>query len=46
MIYQLLNKKSEILPLATSHRAHLWHQFNYVFAQLMFMPRFKSINLY
>ena len=43
MIYQLVNKRTEILPLATSHIAHLC---NYVFALLISMPHFKSINFY
>ena len=30
MIYQSVNYKTEILPLATSLRAHLWNQFNHV----------------
>ena len=38
--------RTEILPLATSHIAiaHLCNQFNHVFALLMSMPHFKSIN--
>ena len=30
MIYQLVNKRTEILPSATSHKAHLCNQFNHV----------------
>ena len=37
--------RSEMLPLATSHIAHLCNQFNHVFALLISRPRFKSINL-
>ena len=44
MIYQHLNKRTKILPSATSHIAHLHNQFNYgMFAQPISMPRFKSI---
>ena len=48
--YQLVNKKTEALPLATSHRAnaHLCNRFSHVFAllELISMPHFKSINFY
>ena len=40
MIYQLANKTTQILPLATSH------QFNHVFALLISMLRIKRINFY
>ena len=43
MIYQLLNKRTNILPLATSQIAHLCHQF--MFALPISKPRFKSIIL-
>ena len=33
IIYQHLNKRTNILPLATSQIAHLCHQFNYVCPQ-------------
>ena len=48
MIYQLVNKRTTILPLATSHIAiaHLCIQFNHGFVLLISMPRFKSINFY
>ena len=46
MIYQHVNKRAKILPLATFHIAHLCKQFNQ-FKQLIAlpisMPRFKSI---
>ena len=44
MILQLVNKRTEIVPLATSHIAvaHFCNQFNYVFAQLISVPRFKK----
>ena len=42
--YQLANKGTEILPLATSHKAVA--QFNHAFAVLIFMPYFKNINFY
>ena len=32
MIYQHVNKRTEILPLATSHVAHLYNRLNHVFA--------------
>ena len=46
--YQLVNKRTEILPLATSHIAivHLCNHFNDVFAPLIFMPYFKSFKFY
>ena len=48
LVYDLLacNKKAEILPLATALIAYLRSQFNHVFALLVFMPCFKSINFY
>ena len=46
MIHQLVNKRAEILLLATSHIAHLRNQFSSVFALLISMPRSKSINIY
>ena len=48
--YQLVNTKTEVLPLATSHRAnvHLCNGFSHVFALLVLVstPHFKSINFY
>ena len=49
--YQLVNKRTEILPLATSRIAiaHLCIQFNHGFVLLISMismPYFKSINFY
>ena len=40
-------KSTKILLLATSHIAiaHLWNQFNHVFALLTSMPHFKRINI-
>ena len=38
------NKKAEILSLAIALKDHLRSQFNHVFALLIPMPRFKSIN--
>ena len=46
MNYQLVNKRTKTLPLATSHIAHLCKQFNHAFALLISMQRFKSINFY
>ena len=46
MIYLLVNKRTELLLLATSHITiahHLCNQFNHGFALLISMPRFKSI---
>ena len=41
---QACNKKAEILPLATTLITHVRGQFIHVFALLISMPRFKSIN--
>ena len=38
------NKKAENLPLATTLIVHLRSQFNHVFAQLISVLRFQSIN--
>ena len=38
--------KTKILPLATSHIAHLCNQLNDVFALLISMPRVETINFY
>ena len=46
VIYQFLNKIIEILPLASSHKAHLCNQANHVFALLISMPQFKTLYLY
>ena len=46
MSYQLVNRRTKILPLATSHIAHLRNQFNHVFALLISLPSFTSINFY
>ena len=48
MIYQLLNKKTEILllPSVTSHITHLRNQFNHSIALLILMPRFEAINFH
>ena len=46
IIYQHVNKRAKILPLATFHIAHLCKQFNQfkqVIALPISMPRFKSI---
>ena len=46
MIYWLVNKRTEIFPLATSqcsHIAHLCSQFNHAFALLVSMPSFNPI---
>ena len=45
MIYQHVSKKTKILPLATSHIAHLCNLFNHVCTTIS-MPYFKSINFY
>ena len=44
MIYEPVNQRSEILPSATSHIAHVCNQFDHVFALRISMRRFKSIN--
>ena len=46
MIYQIVNERTKILVIATSHIADLCNQYNHVFALLLFMPRFSSINFY
>ena len=46
MIYQLVNKKTEILARSTSHIAHLCSWYSYVFALLISMPRFNNITFY
>ena len=45
MVYQHVNNKAKILPLATFRIAHLCKQFNQ-FALPISMPRFKSIIFY
>ena len=45
MVYQQVNNRAKILPLATFHIAHLCKQFNQ-FALPISMPRFKSIIFY
>ena len=42
----LVDRRTEILPLATSHIADLCNQFNRAFALLIFMPHFKRISFY
>ena len=46
MVYQLVNKRTEILAVATSHIAHLCKKYNHVFALLICMPRFNSVNFH
>ena len=46
MIYQFLIKSTEILAIATSRIAHLCNSYNHIFALLIAMPRFNSINFY
>ena len=46
IIYQLVNNRTAILPLPTSDIAHLCNWYNYAFALLISMPRFKSITFY
>ena len=45
MVYQHVNNRAKILPLATFRIAHLCKQFNQ-FALPISMPRFKSIIFY
>ena len=40
MIYQLLIKRADAIPLASSHIAHLRNQFDYDFALLNFYGMF------
>ena len=42
IFYQHLNKRTNILPLATSQIAHLCHQLNHVAVPIS-KPRFKSV---
>ena len=44
MIYHLVNKRIEILAIATSNFARLCNWYNHVFALLNSMSRFNSIN--
>ena len=44
MIYKLVNRRTEVQAIATSHLAHLCNRYNHVFALLISMPRFNSIN--
>ena len=46
MIYQLVNTRTKILPLDSSHITQLCDQFNHVFAPLISMPRFENIKFY
>ena len=47
MIYQHVNKQTEILAIATSHITHLCNLYYvHVFALLISMPGFHSINFY
>ena len=46
MIQQFVNKITEILTIATSHKPHLCNYYNHVFALLISMPRFNSINFF
>ena len=43
MIYQLVNKRTEILAIATSHIAHVCNQYNHGFTLQISMPRINSI---
>ena len=46
MIYKLVNKRTEILAIATSNTAHLCYSYKHVFALLIFMPRFNNFKVY
>ena len=46
MIYQLVNKRTEILAIATTHIAHFCHYYYHVFTLLICVPRFNSIKFY
>ena len=48
MIYQLVNKRTEIRAIATFHSdiAHFCNYYNHVLALLISLPRFNSINFY
>ena len=44
IIYKLANKRTEILAIATSNKAHIYiTNINMLLQMLIFMPRFKSI---
>ena len=45
MIYQLANKRTAMLSLATSHIAHLCNELNHVALPIL-LPRFNSITFY
>ena len=45
MIYQLVNKRAEILAI-TFHIARLCDSYNHVFVLLIFMPRFNSVSFF
>ena len=42
MLYQHVNKKTEILEIAASNIAHLCNKYDHVFALLTFLRRVKS----
>ena len=47
MIYQLVNKRTEILAIATSHINHLCNYYGImIFCTANFMPRINSIDFY
>ena len=46
MIYQLVNRRTEILAIAISHIAHLRNPYNHVSALLISMPHFNNTNFY
>ena len=46
MIYQLANKKTKILAIATTHIAHFCNWYYHVFTLLICMPRLNSIKFH
>ena len=46
MIYQLVDNRTEVLAIGSSHIAQLYSWYNYVFALLISMPRFNNISFY
>ena len=46
MIYQLVNKRTKILAIATTNVAHFCNLYYHVFTLLICMPRFNSIKFY
>ena len=46
MIFQIVDKRTEIQSITTSHTAHLCSYYNQVFALLISMPRYTGITFF